>query len=309
MRYLAVAEVASKAAFVCKARTVPRFVLVLRPESMAPDTRAPVMLDLGGEEGEHIDGEVFDVDDSTLEALDGLEGVKTGVYYRTSIKVRSSHGCGDEEMVCGTYLFPPNETLLSLPRMSTYGPQEHALYRPLAPAADAVLVRLCEQPRAHGLCTTAPCPMLVHCLRLLPGQDLLEELRSFCRDRGLGAVVVLSCVGSTGKTTLRPAGVPTPRVLEGKFEIVSLTGTLSSTGHHLHMSVSDADCQAFGGHVLEGCIVRTTAEIALGILGGIRFTRPMDPRTGYDELCIGERPLPAAAVDAEHRGLKRPAPA
>ena len=43
----------------------------------------------------------------------------------------------------------------------------------------------------------------------------------------------------------------------------SLTGTLSPTGHHLHMSISDRDCRTYGGHVLEGCIVRTTAELVL----------------------------------------------
>ena len=67
--------------------------------------------------------------------------------------------------------------------------------------------------------------------------------------------------------------------LEGLWpNIVSMTGTLSRSGHHLHMSISDPECNVFGGHMLEGCIVRTTAEITLGIVSGVEFTRPMDPR-------------------------------
>jgi hypothetical protein len=55
------------------------------------------------------------------------------------------------------------------------------------------------------------------------------------------------------------------RVVEfnGKFEIVSLSGTLSSSGHHVHMSIADCDGNVFGGHLMEGCLVRTTAEIVL----------------------------------------------
>jgi len=37
---------------------------------------------------------------------------------------------------------------------------------------------------------------------------------------------------------------------------------------------------------MEGCIVRTTAEIVLGELQGVIFERPIDVRTGYDELSI-----------------------
>ena len=99
--------------------------------------------------------------------------------------------------------------------------------------------------------------------------------------------MVLACVGSTGpRTTLRPAGAGEARLLDGDYEIVSLTGTLSPTGHHLHMSISDRDCRTYGGHVLEGCTVRTTAEVVLGVLEGVAFNRPVDARTGFKELSV-----------------------
>ncbi|KAL1522861.1 hypothetical protein AB1Y20_017827 [Prymnesium parvum] len=105
------------------------------------------------------------------------------------------------------------------------------------------------------------------------------------------AACVLSCVGSTGKTTLRPAGARAPRVFEqSPFEIVSLVGTLGADGHHLHLSIADEECVVRGGHALEGCIVRTTAEVVLGEILGVEFHRRQDERTGYDELFISSRP-------------------
>ena len=51
------------------------------------------------------------------------------------------------------------------------------------------------------------------------------------------------------------------------------------------ISLADSRGAMFGGHVLEGCTVYTTAEIVLGECGeGLAFTRPVDPETTWDEL-------------------------
>lgn len=112
--------------------------------------------------------------------------------------------------------------------------------------------------------------------------------------------MILTCVGSTGKTTLRPAASSDAVVFEGPHEIVSLTGTLCASksplgakggqsSHHLHMSVSDGvTCSVKGGHLLEGTIVRTTAEVAVGELPGLLFDRVLDPRTGFNELSVAQ---------------------
>ena len=42
-----------------------------------------------------------------------------------------------------------------------------------------------------------------------------------------------------------------------------------------------------GGHLLDGCIVNTTAEIVLLELPGVRFSGAFDVSTGYRELVIG----------------------
>jgi predicted DNA-binding protein with PD1-like motif len=140
----------------------------------------------------------------------------------------------------------------------------------------------------------------LHCVRLSPGDDVLRSLLDFVTVRGIQAAAVVSCVGSTGRTVLRPAGGERPRTFEGKFEVVSLSGTIAPGGavdgdvrggphgekHHLHLSVSGRDCRTVGGHLLAGTTVRTTLEIVVAELVGIAFDRPLDPRTGYAELSI-----------------------
>jgi hypothetical protein len=64
------------------------------------------------------------------------------------------------------------------------------------------------------------------------------------------------------------------------------TGTLSADGVHLHASVADARGQMRGGHLMPGCIVRTTADIVLALLPGWAFGRAYDAETGFKELVV-----------------------
>jgi len=125
--------------------------------------------------------------------------------------------------------------------------------------------------------------------RLRPGQDLKRELLGLAERERIGAGWVLTCVGSLSRVMLRLAGAERRTSLDGSFEIVSLVGTVSRTGGHLHLSVSDENGATVGGHLLDGCIVRTTAEVVLGADERLVFDRRHDPETGYDELVVGER--------------------
>ena len=75
----------------------------------------------------------------------------------------------------------------------------------------------------------------------------------------------------------------------GALEIVALTGTLSQDGDHLHLAVADHQGRTLGGHLAEGCTVRTTAELALAADDQLVFAREQDPATGYDELVVRQR--------------------
>jgi uncharacterized protein len=124
-------------------------------------------------------------------------------------------------------------------------------------------------------------------LRLLPGDDLRVSLERLVRDSGITAACVLTCAGSLSRAALRLAGGCRTTGLAQPLEIVSLTGTLSPDGAHLHLAVADGEGLVTGGHVQEGCLVLTTAEVVLGVFPGIRFRREFDAATGYRELTIG----------------------
>lgn len=87
-------------------------------------------------------------------------------------------------------------------------------------------------------------------------------------------------------TRLRLAGAPDPDVFAGDVEILTLTGTIAPSGSHLHASVANGTGRVWGGHVAQGCIVRTTAEVLLAPLPGWSFAREHDAATGFAELVV-----------------------
>jgi uncharacterized protein len=123
-------------------------------------------------------------------------------------------------------------------------------------------------------------------LRLTPGQDLRDALLHALAGHGAGAAFVLQGIGSQSVARIRCAGQRDALELRGDREILTLAGTLSPDGPHLHISVADAQGNVLGGHVEPGCLVRTTAEILLALLPGHRFSRPFDAATGFKELLI-----------------------
>jgi hypothetical protein len=123
-------------------------------------------------------------------------------------------------------------------------------------------------------------------LRISPGHDLREALENAVTARECRAAFVLSGIGSLAPTRLRLAGATEPNVIDGAVEILTLAGTVSPGGSHLHAGVADVDGRVLGGHVAKGCIVRTTVEVLLVLLPEWAFTRELDPATGYAELVV-----------------------
>jgi hypothetical protein len=62
----------------------------------------------------------------------------------------------------------------------------------------------------------------------------------------------------------------------GFFEILSVTGTLSIYGVHLHICIADAEGNSIGGHLMEGCIIYTTDELVIGSSAILKFTCELD---------------------------------
>ena len=132
-------------------------------------------------------------------------------------------------------------------------------------------------------------------LRLLPGEDLREQLQAVVRQHGVEAGFVLNGAGSLSVAFLRLAGAQEARELRGDLELLSLSGSIATNGVHLHASVSDAEGRVLGGHLCPGSVVRTTVEVLLAALPEHRFSRETDAATGYLELAI-QPGLPAQEV-------------
>lgn len=126
---------------------------------------------------------------------------------------------------------------------------------------------------------------MYYCFRLRKGHDLKKELQNFAIKNNISGVI-LSCVGCLDKLNIRLALADDYLVKEEAFEIVSITGTLSKDGVHIHISVSDKSGNTFGGHLMEGCIINTTAEVCILELDEFEFRREFDNNTGYKELMI-----------------------
>lgn len=123
-------------------------------------------------------------------------------------------------------------------------------------------------------------------LRLQPGDDLRQVLEAWMGDQQEQAGCVISSVGSLSVAELRFAGAAAATTIRGELEILSLSGTLSADGAHLHIAIADSSGAVIDGHLCPGSLVRTTAELIIGLLPKWRFYRALDPASGFAELLI-----------------------
>ncbi|MBL8062496.1 MAG: DNA-binding protein [Anaerolineales bacterium] len=129
--------------------------------------------------------------------------------------------------------------------------------------------------------------MRSHTFRLKPGQDLFDSIEDYVSQNNIQAGCTLSSVGSLTHATLRLANREYNNEYEGHFEIVSMSGTVSVHGSHLHIAISDGNGVTIGGHLVSGCKIYTTAEIILLELDDVVYKREMyENDSGYEELVV-----------------------
>ena len=128
--------------------------------------------------------------------------------------------------------------------------------------------------------------MLIHALRLKPGQDLKQALNDFVRQNKITAAWIMSGIGSLQEANIRYANQPHGKSETAYFEILNMSGTLSMYGCHVHLSVADKNGTTTGGHLLDGNIIYTTAEIVIGESKELVFKREKDGSTDWPELTI-----------------------
>ena len=127
-----------------------------------------------------------------------------------------------------------------------------------------------------------------YAFRLKPGQDLKQEIQKFVTDKQIKAGWINTCVGSLAEYNIRFANQPEGAKDSGHFEIVSLTGTVSVNGSHIHISISDSTGKTIGGHLMDSCKIYTTAEIVIGSSDNFTFKREKDGTTPWEELQVEE---------------------
>ena len=128
----------------------------------------------------------------------------------------------------------------------------------------------------------------VYAIRLHPGDDIKLKLTEFVKDKKMHAGYIITCVGTLRQATLRLSNRNETQTWKQSFEITSLTGTLSPDGNHIHLSIADKDGKTIGGHLMDGCLVYTTAEIIIGEAPELNFTREQDSVTNLKELKISK---------------------
>ena len=102
-------------------------------------------------------------------------------------------------------------------------------------------------------------------LHLEAGSDVRRSLEQLALEHNAGGFV-LSVVGNLSQAAFACPGKSAPTVLAGELEIITLQGTISPDGVHLHLSFSDASCQVWGGHLEHGTLVLRGADLLVGLL-------------------------------------------
>lgn len=115
--------------------------------------------------------------------------------------------------------------------------------------------------------------------RLAPGTDLLAELNRIAVEEG----VQLGALSGIGALKRASVGIFLPDKKEYKvnefdeeLEICALTGNVSLKDGapfvHAHLSLSDKEGHAIGGHIFPGCVV-FVAEVVIWVFDGPRRER------------------------------------
>lgn len=124
-------------------------------------------------------------------------------------------------------------------------------------------------------------------VRMDPAEEILQELRLVAEKENirLASVEALGAVNDFSVGVFDCAGKEYhSNRFQGSFEIVSLTGTVTTQNGkvylHLHMSAGDSAGRVFGGH-LTSATVSATCEMVIRVLDGT-VERELDEEIGLN---------------------------
>jgi hypothetical protein len=119
----------------------------------------------------------------------------------------------------------------------------------------------------------------IYRLRLDRGDLLLESILDAIQKHNIQDGAVLTAAGSLQECTYhgvrslaaKPEQLFTTR--KGPMEILNINGIIAAGEPHLHMTLSNPEGAAFGGHLEKGCKVLYRAELTVAKFSGTALAR------------------------------------
>jgi len=134
----------------------------------------------------------------------------------------------------------------------------------------------------------------MHVVRVDPGEDVLESVRTFLSSRGVRQAVVTGGYGTLAAHHLHWVAhnrIPTENTFgrgAGGIEILSMNGLVVEGDPHIHVALATPE-GAYGGHLEAGCIAYVLCEVFLAELEGPALARR---RTKVSVEGMGEGEVP-----------------
>lgn len=123
--------------------------------------------------------------------------------------------------------------------------------------------------------------------RIDRGEEILQQLEVIAKKENI-KLANINALGATNKFIVGVYKTKEKKyyanVFEGDFEIVSLTGTITTMNNeyysHIHMSAGNEKGEVFGGH-LNKAFVSATCEMVINIIDG-HVSREFDEEIGLN---------------------------
>ncbi len=124
-------------------------------------------------------------------------------------------------------------------------------------------------------------------VRIDKGEEILEQLKAVSERENIKLAEV-SALGAINELTVGVYDTVEKKYysnsFSGAFEIVSLTGTVSTMGGayyaHIHLSAGNSKGEVFGGH-LNRAVVSATCEMVIRVIDG-QVDRAFDEEIGLN---------------------------
>ena len=124
-------------------------------------------------------------------------------------------------------------------------------------------------------------------IRIDKGEEITEQLRAVAEKEEI-RLAGIEALGAVNDFTVGVYNTAEKKYysnhFEGAFEIVSLTGTISTMNGayyaHLHMSAGNDRGEVFGGH-LNRAVISATCELVIDVIDGV-VERRADPEVGLN---------------------------